>query len=341
MDVICLGEAVIDLIASEPVVSIADASSFVPVAGGSPANTAVALARLGLRTGFVGKVGDDPFGQHLGRILGRNGVDTSRLLFDRTARTALAFVALDEVGHPDFVCYRHPSADMLLGQADLDPGYLTSARVLHTGSAMLAAEPCRSTTVEAMRLARAADRLVSLDPNVRRSLWEGEEELRRVVLPLLELADIVKLSEEDLAALVGESEPYRGSLELLACGPKLVIVTRGQAGCFCRNARNSLPVPGYRVPVVDTTGAGDAFAAGLLAGLLALDVSAGDLPALGEEMLHPVLRLANAVGALATTVRGAIPALPDRAALRSLLIEQGQVGALELLDFLAGLPRRR
>jgi len=173
--------------------------------------------------------------------------------------------------------------------------------------------------------------LVCLDPNVRLSLWGSEEELRRVVLPLLALADVVKLSEEDLAALVGTSDPACGSAEVLERGPRLVVVTRGKEGCFGRSARWTLAVPGFRVPVVDTTGAGDAFAGGLLAGLLALGGTPEALPALGEGDLLAALRLANAVGALTTTARGAIPALPDCAAVRRFLAERGERAALALL----------
>ena len=331
-DVICLGEALVDFVSTAPVASVADAPAFVPAAGGAPANAAVALARLGVRTGFVGKVGDDPFGRHLGRTLAASGVDTTRLRLDPSARTALAFVALDEAGHPDFVFFRHPSADMLLRREDLDAEYLAGARALHTGSIILTAEPSRSTTVEAMRLARSAGRLVCLDPNVRLSLWGSEEELRRVVLPLLGLADVVKLSEEDLTALVGTGDPARGSAEVLGRGPRLVVVTRGKEGCFCRSARGTLAVPGFGVPVVDTTGAGDAFVGGLLAGLLALGGAPEALPALGEGDLLAALRLANAVGALTTTARGAIPALPDRTAVRRFLAERGETAALALLD---------
>lgn len=331
-DVICLGEALIDFVSTAPVKSVADAPAFVPAAGGAPANVAVALARLGVKTGFVGKVGDDPFGRHLARTFAENGVDTTCLLLDTTARTALAFVALDEVGHPDFVFFRHPSADMLLRREDLDPDYITGARALHTGSIILTAEPSRSTVVEAMRLARAADRLVCLDPNVRLSLWHGEEELRQVILPLLSLADVVKLSEEDLATLVGVGDAAAGSAKVLEHGAKLVVVTLGKDGCFCRNARVAFGVPGYRVPVVDTTGAGDAFAAGLLAGLLSSNAPRSELSALGEDDLRPLLRLANAAGAVTTTSRGAVPALPTRTALRGFLRGHGEAEAVGLLD---------
>jgi fructokinase len=230
------------------------------------------------------------------------------------------------------VFFRHPSADMLLRPDELDPSYLAGARVLHTGSIILAAEPSRTATIEAIRRARAAGRLVCLDPNVRMSLWGSEAELRQVVLPLLRLADVVKLSEEDLASLVGTADAERGSAEVLAHGPRLVVVTRGKEGCLARSARGVLGAEGYTVDVVDTTGAGDAFVGGLLTGLLALVTAPAELSSLTEEDLGSALRLANATGALTTTARGAIPALPDRAAVRRFLLERVEPGAARLLE---------
>lgn len=333
LDAICLGEALIDFVSTEPVASVAEAPAFVPAPGGSPANCAVALARLGVKTGFVGKVGDDPFGHLLASTLARNGVDVGNLAFDAEARTALAFVALDAVGRPDYVFFRHPSADMRLRPDELDAGYLSSARVFHTGSIILSAEPSRSTAIAALRIASEAGLLVSLDPNVRMSLWSSPEELRRVMLPLLPLTDVVKLSEEDLSPLVGTSDPTEGCARLRERGARLVVVTRGEDGCFCQNALGSQLVPGWQVDVVDTTGAGDAFMGGLLAGLLAIGATSGRPETISPSSLLPVLRLANGVGALTTTVRGAIPALPTGDQVRAFLEAKGEHEASWLLQW--------
>ena len=329
--VICLGEALIDFVSTAPVASVADAPSFVPAAGGSPANAAVAFGRLGVPTGFVGKVGDDPFGRLLGRIIAANGVDVSRLLYDAAARTALAFVALDEVGHPDFVFFRHPSADMLLRESDLDASYIAGAQAFHTGSIVLAAEPSRSATIAALRLAKASGLLVSLDPNVRLSVWRDADELRETLLPLFALADVVKLSEEDLGVLLGDPDARRGAAAVLARGARLVVVTRGENGCLGVTREREVEVPGYVVPVVETTGAGDAFLAGLITGLLAVGATPTSVGEIGERDLLAVLRLANGVGALTTTGRGAIPSLPTRAALRAFLAERGESAAAALI----------
>ncbi len=329
-DAICLGEALIDLVCTRPVASVAEAPAFVPAPGGSPANCAVALARLGVRTGFVGKVGDDPFGRLLASTFAGNGVDVSHVAFDAEARTALAFVALDEVGRPDYVFFRHPSADMRLRPEEIERDYVASARAFHTGSIILSAEPSRSAAVAALRLAREAGLLVSLDPNVRLSIWSAEES-RRVVLALLPLADVVKLSEEDLAVLVGSADPEVGSARLREEGARFVVVTRGKDGCLCRTSRGCAEAEGFAVPVVDTTGAGDAFVGGLIAGLLVTGATGVALDASDPSSLRPVLRRATAVGALTTTVRGAIPALPTRERVREFLTERGETEAASLL----------
>ena len=331
LDAICLGEALIDFVSTRPVASVAEAPAFVPAPGGSPANCAVALARLGVRTGFVGRVGGDPFGRLLASTFAENGVDTSHLAFDSEARTALAFVALDAVGHPDFVFFRHPSADMRLRPEEIQPAYIAGARAFHTGSIILSAEPSRSAAIAGLRHAREAGLLVSLDPNVRMSLWPSVEELRRVIFPLLPLCDVVKLSEEDLGILIGVTDPDSGSARLRELGARLVVVTRGKDGCFCRTSRGCAVVEGFAVPVVDTTGAGDSFVGGLIAGLLVSDATGASLDAIEPSALRPVLRLANAVGALTSTVRGAIPALPTREVVRQFLIQQGEVAAAGLL----------
>jgi len=146
IDVVTFGELLIDFVSTESGVSLIEAPGFVKAAGGAPANVAVGLARLGVSTGFVGKVGDDDFGCFLAQTLAENGVDTSALLFSDEARTALAFVSLRADGERDFMFYRHPSADMLIRPEEIDHDYIGSAKVFHYGSISLISEPSRSAT---------------------------------------------------------------------------------------------------------------------------------------------------------------------------------------------------
>jgi fructokinase len=315
--VVTCGELLIDFVAREAG-ALAEISTFERAAGGAPANVAVGLARLGHASGFLGQVGDDEFGHYLGATLASHGVDVSGLRFSRAARTALAFVSLAADGERDFLFYRHPSADTLWEAAADDLAVAARARIFHFGSITLIAEPSRSSTLAAARAAWEAGALISYDPNLRLPLWPSAEAARTGMLDGLRCAQIVKLSREELAFLVPDERDAAAAVRRLWAahggdGLRLVVVTNGRAGCAWFTADASGQVPGFTMRPVDTTGAGDGFVAGLLAGLLDADLS------LEPASLAHALRLANAVGALTTTRRGAIPALPDRAAVEQLL----------------------
>jgi fructokinase len=161
--VITLGEMLIDFVPTVSGVSLIEAPAFQKAAGGAPANVAVGLARLGVPSGFMGKVGEDAFAE--------NGVDTTALCFSKAARTALAFVSLKADGERDFMFYRHPSADMLYTPEEVDEDYLEQARIFHYGSISLIGEPSRSATLRAIEVARQSGALISYDPNLRLNLW--------------------------------------------------------------------------------------------------------------------------------------------------------------------------
>lgn len=311
-DVITLGELLVDFVATVSGVSLADAPAFKKAPGGAPANVAAALARLGASAGFMGKVGDDPFGHFLVNTLRALGVDTAAVRWSREARTALAFVSLRADGEREFTFYRHPSADMLYSPDDVDLAYIRGAKVFHFGSISLIGEPSRSTTLLAARTARDAGLLVSYDPNLRPALWPSEQAAREGILLGWRLAHVIKVSEEELAFL-GGGEP-EGARLLWRDDLRLLVVTRGRAGCRYATPALSGEVPGFAVRAVDTTGAGDGFVAGMLKGLLDTPQAWGD-----EARLRQVLRYANAVGALATTRRGAIPAMPTPRQVERLL----------------------
>jgi fructokinase len=326
VDVVTFGELLIDFVSTESGVSLIEAPAFVKAAGGAPANVAVGLARLGVSSGFMGKVGDDDFGHFLAQTLAENGVDVSALLFSDEARTALAFVSLRADGERDFMFYRHPSADMLIRLEEIDHHYIGSAKVFHYGSISLISEPSRSATLAAVECARQHGLLISYDPNLRLALWPSAEAARQGMLAGWPFAHVAKVSREELAFLSGvlspvEGLPKGGQSDLTTAVEqlwheqlRLLVVTDGPDGCryFTANAQGHVPT--YRVKTVDTTGAGDGFVAGLLAGLLANESTWGRSPDLEDT-----LRFANAVGALTTTQRGAIPALPTRDAVEALM----------------------
>ena len=167
VDLITLGESLIDLPSTQRGVSLADAPGFAKIPAGAPANVAVAAARLGLRSAFLSKVGDDSFGEAIIQTFGARGVDMARVRKDPSARTGLAFVSIREDGERDFLFYFDPARDLALRPEELDGDFLRSARAFHYGSISLIAEPSRSATLTAARIAREGGALVSYDPNLR------------------------------------------------------------------------------------------------------------------------------------------------------------------------------
>jgi fructokinase len=309
MSIVCFGELLIDFVALESGVSVGEASGFQKAPGGAPANVAVAVARLGQSSAFLGQVGDDPFGHYLAGVLEGEQVDVRGLRFSSEARTALAFVSLTKEGERSFVFYRHPSADMLMRPEDVALEVIDSQRIFHFGSITLIGEPSRSATLMAAQHARSKGLLISYDPNLRMSLWKDAESARAGMLSGLNYAHILKISDEELQFLTNSDD----ITSLWRDEMSLIVVTHGAGGATLYTRKETVFYPGFQVATVDTTGAGDAFVAALLVGILEHstpeDVQ-GYLP-----YLKKILCLANAAGALTTTKRGAIPALPTRAAV--------------------------
>jgi fructokinase len=304
-DVISHGEMLIDFVSTVNGVSLIEAPSFLKAPGGAPANVAVGLARLGVSAGFMGQVGDDAFGHFLEQTLRENKVDVSALRFSREAHTMLAFVALRVDGERDFVFYRQPSADMLYRPEDVEEAYVRSARVFHFGTISLISEPARSAALHAVKIAREAGLLISFDPNLRLNLWPDAKAARDGMRLGWLLANVIKVSEEELAFLGETDDLAEAARKLWHNDLRVMIITRGQAGSRYVTTAFNGEVAGYAVNAVDTTGAGDGFVAGLLKGLLEQPDAYAN-----EDRLRAVCRFANAVGALTTTRRGAIPALP-------------------------------
>ena len=313
LDAISLGELLIDFVATERSLPLSQCPAFAKKPGGAPANVAVGLARLGLRSGFVGKVGDDAFGTFLRDTLAQERVDVSHLRVTHEARTTLAFVSLRADGVPDFAFYRNPGADMLLSESDIDEGYHRAARAFHFGSISLADPGPKAATLKAIEIARASGQLVSYDPNYRPALWSSPRVARAEILAGFHHADVAKVSDAEWEFITGTPDLDVGSRLILKYGVKLLVVSRGAAGCYFTDGRDSAHIPGYKVDVVDTTGAGDAFVAALLAELLRETQTPADLERVASSRFAEICDFANAVGALTCTKVGAIPALPTRA----------------------------
>ncbi|CAK8538127.1 unnamed protein product [Lathyrus sativus] len=316
--VVCFGEMLIDFVPTVSGLSLADAPAFKKAPGGAPANVAVGIARLGGSSAFIGKVGEDEFGYMLADILKENNVNNQGMRFDPGARTALAFVTLRSDGEREFMFYRNPSADMLLQEDELDLDLIRKAKIFHYGSISLITEPCKSAHIAAAKAAKDAGVFLSYDPNLRLPLWPSADSAREGILSIWETADIIKISEEEISFLTNGENPYDDAVvqKLFHPNLKLLLVTEGSEGCRYYTKEFSGRVKGMKVDAVDTTGAGDAFVAGILSQL------ATDLSLLNkEEQLRDSLKFANACGALTVTERGAIPALPTKETVLNALLE--------------------
>ncbi len=313
-DVVCFGDLLIDFVPTESGLPLAEVETFRRAPGGAAANVAVGLARLGAKSAFMGKVGDDVFGHLLARTLADEGVDIGPLRFDDRARTALAFVSLKADGERDFLFYRHPSADMLFTKDEVDEAAIAAAPVFHFDSISLAAPGPRETALFAADQAKVAGKLVSFDANLRLPLWASADAARAGIRQGLQRATIAKVSDDELDFLTDSRDAAVMRRELWHDGLELMVLSVGKAGSILVTREGELQIPTFQVRAVDTTGAGDGFVAGLLVGLM------HDLGRLQDrDFLYSAGRFANAVGALTTTERGAIPALPRRDQVEALL----------------------
>ncbi|KAL1536988.1 fructokinase [Salvia divinorum] len=316
--VVCFGEMLIDFVPTTSGLALAEAPAFKKAPGGAPANVAVGIARLGGASAFIGKVGEDEFGYMLANILKENNVNNEGMRFDPGARTALAFVTLRKDGEREFMFYRNPSADMLLQEAELDFELIRKAKIFHYGSISLITEPCKSAHIAAAKAAKDAGVILSYDPNLRLPLWPSADSAREGILSIWDTADIIKISEEEISFLTQGEDPYDDNVvrKLYHENLKLLLVTEGPEGCRYYTKEFSGRVKGLKAEAVDTTGAGDAFVAGILS-QLALDTSLLQ----NEDRLRDALRFANACGALTVMERGAIPALPTRETVLNALLK--------------------
>ncbi|EFL3101740.1 TPA: aminoimidazole riboside kinase [Escherichia coli] len=293
-----LGDAVVDLLPESD-------GRLLPCPGGAPANVAVGIARLGGTSGFIGRVGDDPFGALMQRTLLTEGVDITYLKQDEWHRTSTVLVDLNDQGERSFTFMVRPSADLFLETTDL-PCW-RHVEWLHLCSIALSAEPSRTSAFTAMTAIRHAGGFVSFDPNIREDLWQDEHLLRLCLRQALQLADVVKLSEEEWRLISGKTQNDR---DICALAKEyeiaMLLVTKGAEGVVVCYRGQVHHFAGMSVNCVDSTGAGDAFVAGLLTGLSSTGLSTD------EREMRRIIDLAQRCGALAVTAKGAMTALPCR-----------------------------
>ena len=307
--VLCAGEVLWDFQSRDHLRNLGESRIFEKNPGGSPANVAVGLSRLGVKVTFLSKVGKDPFGTSLVKILEKFGVDTSRVVLMDGAKTTLAFVAIDKEGKPEYEFYRENAADACLTMEEIGDLKIRDYSLFHAGSLAFTRDPTASTLVELYLRFEAEGIPTSLDPNVRWDSWDDENRYVQRLKRLCEMVEILKLNETDLYYITGEEkiEMALKTLETVRKG-KITFVTLGEKGSLVVKDHDTRWITAFKVDAVDTTGCGDAYMAAVLACLC--DLSIPELRSLRIEELEKIATFASAAAAIVATRRGGMESMP-------------------------------
>ena len=314
-DVIALGELLIDF--TENGASAQGNPLLEANPGGAPCNVLAMLQKLGKRTAFVGKVGRDMFGAQLREAAESAGICMDYLLEDTHVHTTLAFVKTFPNGDRDFSFYRDPGADMMLRSDELPLEAIKKARIFHFGTLSMTHPDVRFATRKAVTVAKETGALISFDPNLRPPLWYDLEEAREQIAWGLSRCDILKIADNELEFMTGETDFDKGAARLRESYPniKVLNVTAGADGSYSYTGGRRVFVPSFRLGgTIETTGAGDTFCACVLN--YVLEHGADDL---SEAQLTDMLRFANAAAYFVTTKKGAIRSMPEREEVESIL----------------------
>lgn len=314
-DVVSLGELLIDFTCLST-----DSDGYPTMAahpGGAVANFLAALTKFGAKTALIGKVGSDAFGKMLLGTLEKAGIDTQSMVIDDSVFTTLAFVTLDHTGDRAFSFSRKPGADTQLCFDEIDLARIDQTRAFHFGTLSLTDEPAKTATRKVIAYAKAQNKLITFDPNLRKPLWRSLDDAREQMLWGLQQADVVKISDEEVDFLFGLGVEDGAQHILSTYGVQLVFVTCGADGCFFSNRKAQGHVPSLPgINVVDTTGAGDIFGGSAVWKLLQLDAAPGDLD---ETALRDVVHFACTAAGLSTTKHGGISSVPTLEEIESCL----------------------
>ena len=314
-DVTALGELLVDF--TENGRSGQGNTLFEANPGGAPCNVLAMLKKLGRSCAFVGKVGEDMFGRLLRDVAVEAGICMDYLVFDRDARTTLAFVQTFPNGDRDFSFYRNPGADMALTEDDVPVEVIENSRIFHFGTLSMTHEGVRRATVKAIEHAKAAGALLSFDPNLRPPLWDSLDNAKKYIKYGLGQCDILKIADNELEFMTGETDFDKGAAILRGEYPniKLFNVTAGAEGSYSYYEDKRVFVPACKLGgTIETTGAGDTFCASVLNFVLERG-----LDGLTEGDLTEMLRFANTAAYIVTTRKGAIRSMPERAEVEALL----------------------
>lgn len=310
MDLTCLGIILVDMFPVEVGKPLVEVSAFTPNPGGAPANVAVAVARMGSSVAFIGKVGEDHFGYWLRDILTAEGVQTDGMAFDKEARTSLVFIAMPDENSAEFVFYRNPGADMRLTEDDLDENMLNKSKALHFDSLSLTNPDYRGATLKAIDIVKTHGGFISYDVNYRPTMWQDPKDAVQATMDLLPYCDVIKVNDIELELITGIKEPEQGGQAMIDQYGKLCLITLGAKGAYYVTRKQHGYMPAYKVKTIDAIGCGDGFLGAILHRLTKFESLS---EALASESLNDIVRFATAAGALTSTKRGALPALPFKA----------------------------
>ena len=301
MDIICAGEMLIDFTPGK------EANTYTANPGGAPANVAVCTARSGLKTAFLGVLGNDDFGKKLRDVLVDEHIELLCPKLTDEAITTLAFVTLYENGERSFTFARKPGADLLLQKTDIRKEDIDRTCMLHAGSVSLSGNPCREAIGYAMAFAHEKGKIVSFDVNYRDMIWHDAERCKKEVEKVLPYVDFLKISDEELFFVGGEAQI---PAFMKKYGITLLVETLGSRGAKYFFDGKTGMAEGRKVKAVDATGAGDAFWGAFLSKLRMLGVE--KVKDLTEDMVKEALAYGNTTGALCVKKHGGIPALPTK-----------------------------
>ena len=306
-DILTIGEMLIDL--TQTGVSDQGIPVYTAFPGGAPANVAVAAAKLGASTAFIGKVGDDAFGKLLVDTVKNNGVNADGMIVTDTANTTLAVVSLQQSGERDFAFYRKGFADTQLSESEISDDTLKNTHILHFGSVSMTEDPSRTATFNSALRAKNMGATITYDPNYRASLWDSvDDALVQMKMPL-SIVDILKISNEELPLIADTDDPEEGT-KLLSerYGIPLILLTLGAKGAYYRFGDCTGLCEGVKVKVADTNGAGDTFFGAFLSGMARLGKYKPS--ELSEDEIRELVIFANKAASITTSRSGAIPAMP-------------------------------
>lgn len=305
-DIVSLGEILIDFV-PDGIDGFGD-EKFLCKAGGAPLNVLATAAKFGLKTVFLGKVGDDIFGRKLLKTLRDNRIDESGVVVDKTHNTTLAFVKLSENGDRDFSFYRNFGADIFMEKSDVDTDKIAGAKIFHFGSLSFTDEPAKSASIFALETAKKNGCIISYDPNYRPPLWKSEADAVAAMRENITCADIVKLSREELFMIAGTENFSEAVEEILGYGVKAAVITDGAGDVYFTAGDELCSLSAEKVDAVDTTGAGDIFFGTFLTGFVR---DGADIENLDSEKMKKYTAKAIEKAAESVTKKGAIAAIPD------------------------------